>query len=157
MSLWRVQVLPLGTVSYGGRDLDFTREYLEHVVEAFDDGVFDCVPFQLAEARGGHTSDPCRYRGDVRSLEVDADGLDAVIAATPEGDEAIRTAPASLRRPASLRATGSLTAGCSPWSFSTSSERRGRSSPGCAHGRCWKGTANERQPGQGNRSPYPLR
>lgn len=99
MSLWRVQVLPLGTVSYGGRDLDFTREYLEHVVEAFDDGVFDCVPFQLAEAGGGHTSDPCRYRGDVRSLEVVADGLDAVIAATPEGDEAIRTAPGLAAAP----------------------------------------------------------
>jgi hypothetical protein len=94
VTLWRVQVLPSGPVAYkGSRALDFTREYLDNIAEAFGARVFDFVPFQLAENDNAHTSDPSRYRGEVRALEVVSDGLDAVIDATPEGDEAIRTSP----------------------------------------------------------------
>jgi hypothetical protein len=98
VSLWRVQVLPFGAVDYRGISLDFTREYLEAIAEAFA-AALDCVPFMLAEADGAHTSDPDRYRGEIRSLEVVDDGLDAVIAATPEGDEAIRTTPGLAAAP----------------------------------------------------------
>jgi hypothetical protein len=100
MTLWRVQVLPAGTVSYKGRrTLDFTRGYREAIAEAFRAGAFDLVPFQLAEAGNAHTSDPARYRGEVTGLEVVEDGLDALIDATPEGDEAIRTTPGLAAAP----------------------------------------------------------
>lgn len=96
VSLWRVQVLPLGTVRYRVRDLNLTPEYLEAIAEAFSAGVFDIVPFQIADM---HTNDPTCFRGEARELEVVADGMDAVIAATPEGDEAIRTTPGLAAAP----------------------------------------------------------
>jgi hypothetical protein len=99
VSLWRVQVLPLGPFSYRTRELDFTREYLEGIVAAFDGGAYDFVPFHLADSSGAGTSDPARYRGDVTALEVVSDGLDALIAATPEGDEAITTVPGPAAAP----------------------------------------------------------
>ena len=100
MTLWRVQVLPSGPFTYkGGRTLDFTREYLDDIAGAFGARALDFVPFQLAESDNAHTSDPARYRGDVRALEVVSDGLDAVIEATPEGDEAIRTVPGLAAAP----------------------------------------------------------
>lgn len=100
MTLWRVQILPSGPFTYkGSRTLDFTREYLDNIAGAFGDGAFDLVPFQLAEAGNAHTSDPARYRGDVRALEVVSDGMDAVIEATPGGDEAIRTVPGLAAAP----------------------------------------------------------
>jgi hypothetical protein len=99
MTLWRVQVLPSGPFTYKGLTLDFTREYREAIAEAFDAGACDFVPFQLAESDNAHTSDPSRYRGDVLALEVVSDGLDAVIEATPEGGEAIRTVPGLAAAP----------------------------------------------------------
>ena len=91
--LWRVQVLPLGKISYRDRELDFSREYLGDLVRAFDEGAFDVVPFVLAVANGLHTSDPARQRGEVRGLEMAPDGLDAVVAVTEEGGEVLRRDP----------------------------------------------------------------
>lgn len=100
MTLWRVQVLPSGPFTYkGSRTLDFTLGYREAIAGAFDGRAYDFVPFQLAEAGNAHTSDPARYRGEVCALEVVTDGLDALIAATPEGDEAIRTVPGLAAAP----------------------------------------------------------
>ena len=62
----------------------FTPEYLSGLAEAFNEGAFDLVPFQLATVSGGHTHDPARWRGDVYGLEVVPDGLDALIMATDE-------------------------------------------------------------------------
>jgi hypothetical protein len=100
VTLWRVQVLPSGPFTYKGtRTLDFTREYLASIAEAFGARACDFVPFQLAEAGNAHASDPARYRGKVCALEVVADGLDALIAATLGGDEAIRTVPGLAAAP----------------------------------------------------------
>jgi len=100
VTLWRVQVLPAGPFTYKGvRTLDFTRGYREAIAGAFDGGALDMVPFQLAESDNAHTNDPARYRGEVRALEVVSDGMDAVIEATPEGDEAIRTVPGLAAAP----------------------------------------------------------
>jgi len=100
MTLWRVQVLPAGPFDYRGvRAMDFTREYLNGIAEAFGARAYDFVPFQLAEAGNARTSDPARYRGEVCALEVVTDGLDAVIAATPDGDEAIRAIPGLAAAP----------------------------------------------------------
>lgn len=91
--LWRVQVLPIGTISYRGREMAFDRGYLVAIASAFDGGAFDLVPFQDGSADGVHTSDPSRCLGYVRSVEAVPDGLDAVMAVTAEGDELIRTTP----------------------------------------------------------------
>lgn len=97
--LWRVQVLPLGTISYRNREKTFDRGYLEAIVSAFDGDAYDRVSFQDGSTDGVHTNDPGRWRGDVRRLEVVPDGLDAVIAVTAEGDELIRTTPGLAAAP----------------------------------------------------------
>jgi hypothetical protein len=99
VTLWRVQVLPSGPFTQGNRTLDFTLGYREAIAGAFDGRAFDFVPFQLAESDNAHTNDPSRYCGEVRALEVVSDGLDALIAATSEGDEAIRTVPGLAAAP----------------------------------------------------------
>jgi len=100
MTLWRVQILPAGTVSYKDRrTLDLTREYLDAIAVAFGARACDLMPFQVAEADNAHTSDPARYCGEVTRLEVVTDGLDVVIDATPEGDKAIRTIPGLAAAP----------------------------------------------------------
>ena len=91
--VWRVQVLPLGKISYRDRELDFTREYLAGLIRAFDERAFEVVPFVLAGENGEHTSDPARWRGEVRGLEMAPDGLDAVVAVTEDGGEALRRDP----------------------------------------------------------------
>ena len=91
--VWRVQVLPLGKISYRDRELDFSREYLGDLVRAFDEGAFDVVPFVLADESGEHTSDPARCRGEVIGLEMASDGLDAVVAVTGDGNEVLRRDP----------------------------------------------------------------
>lgn len=50
-------------------------------------------PDRGVKCDNAHTNDPARWRGEVCGLEVVSDGLDAVIDATPEGGEAIRTTP----------------------------------------------------------------
>lgn len=100
MTLWRVQVLPCGPFTYkGSRTLDFTPGYREAIAEALDGRAYDFVPFQLAGSDNAHTNDPGRYCGEVRALEVVTDGMDALIAATPDGDEAIRTVPGLAAAP----------------------------------------------------------
>lgn len=93
LNLWRKQLLPIGTVPYRGRELLLDRLYLRNLVEAFNAPAFDVVPFQMADASGTHTSDPARCRGEVLSLELENDGLYAVIALTEEGEAVIRAEP----------------------------------------------------------------
>ena len=93
--LWRKQVLPIGEVDYRGwRTIDFTKDYLDRLVEAFDEGAYDRVPFQLADESGQHTSDPAQWRGDVLKLEVVADGLDILVTVTEQGSDVLRRDPA---------------------------------------------------------------
>lgn len=83
--LYRKKVLPIDSIDYNGRKIDFTRDYLQSIVNSFNDGAFDNVPLQFADANNGHTNDPERYRGDVVAMALEADGLYVTVSATPEG------------------------------------------------------------------------
>jgi hypothetical protein len=89
MTLWSVQVLPSGTVTIGHRTPDFTREYREAIAEAFSARAVDYVPFMIGNSYT-YTSDPANCHGEVRSLEIVDDGMDAVIEVDREADAAIR-------------------------------------------------------------------
>src|SRR5450755_4447655 len=78
-SLWRKQVLPLGEISYKGRRISFTKEYLSGLAKAFTDKAFDVVPFQFADGANTHTNAPEQRRGTVRDLELTDDGLDIIV------------------------------------------------------------------------------
>ena len=82
-SLWRKQVLPLATIPWRGRELAFTPAYLADMAAAFAAGALDVVPFAFPGDRD-YSNDPALIRGEVRSLEVVADGMDAIIAVDAE-------------------------------------------------------------------------
>jgi len=98
--LWRKQVLPRGkTISYNdpatgtARTLTFDDSYLRAAVAAFNDGAYDAVKFQIADANNTHTEDPERARGTVRALELTADGLDMIVDLTDDGAKLIADNP----------------------------------------------------------------
>lgn len=91
--LWRKQILPIGTLDYEGRKLDFTREYLTRIAEAFRAKAFDSVPWQLANDANAHTNDPERTRGEILGVEVGDDGLYGTVSVDDRGDKLLREYP----------------------------------------------------------------
>ena len=90
---WRKKVLPVGEVAYKGRMLKFTPEYLRDLADAYADGAYEQVPFQLAYAANSHTNDPERYRGEVVGVEVEPDGLYMTVKTTPKGSKTLAENP----------------------------------------------------------------
>ena len=74
--LWRKRVLPMGSIEYQGRTLNFTPRYLAGLEAAFRDRAYDYVPFQLADGANTHTNDPERFRGTIVDMQVDQNGPD---------------------------------------------------------------------------------
>jgi hypothetical protein len=91
--LWRKKLLPIGDVEYKGRMLHFTRDYLGRLVQAFQSGAYDQVPFQLADAQNTHTNDPERTRGQITAMELGDDGLYVTAELTPEGEKVLEANP----------------------------------------------------------------
>jgi hypothetical protein len=90
---WRKKILPIGTLPYEGRILDFTRGYLENIVSAFKDKAYDSVPLQLAGDDNSHTNAVDRSAGEIVGLETADDGLYATISATDKGSQILRDFP----------------------------------------------------------------
>jgi hypothetical protein len=90
---YRKQILPVGSLEYEGRTLNFTREYLEDLANNFNSGAFDQVPFQLADPENRHTNDPERFRGEVKALELADDGLYGIVELTDDGAEVVEKNP----------------------------------------------------------------
>jgi len=91
--MFRKQVLPMAQIAYRGRTLDFTRSYLEELARNFNAGAADQVPFLLADAQNLHHSLPERFRGEVKGVEVEADGLYALIETSEEGSRLLAENP----------------------------------------------------------------
>lgn len=91
--VFRKQILPVGSLEYEGRTLNFTKDYLKGLAESFNAGAFDQVPFQLANDRNEHNFDPEKYRGEVKALELSDDGLYGVVEMTDEGAEVVSKNP----------------------------------------------------------------
>jgi hypothetical protein len=90
---WRKMLLPIGTVNYKGRKLQFTADYLAELVRSFREQAFPQVPFQLATDDNKHTNDPERYRGELVDLEQASDGLYAIVEPTAAGQQLLETNP----------------------------------------------------------------
>lgn len=91
--LWRKQLLPLGEIDYKGRKIKFDRAYLASLARSFTASAYDQVPFQLADSANTHTNDPERFRGDIRGVELTADGLDLILEPTEAGEKVLRDNP----------------------------------------------------------------
>lgn len=91
--IFRKQILPVGKLTYNGRTLDFSKEYLAELARNFRGGAYDQVPFQLANDKNEHTADPERTRGEVKGLEARADGLYGLIELSEKGAELVAENP----------------------------------------------------------------
>jgi hypothetical protein len=90
---WRKQLLPIGSVTFKGRKLQFTQQYLSDLAKSFADKAFDMVPFQLADGKNSHTNDPERTRGKVVGVEMANDGLDVIIETDDDGGKLLEKYP----------------------------------------------------------------
>lgn len=82
--LFRKQVLRVGSIDYKGRRIDFTPDYLDGLVTAYQQKAFDSVPLVFAGPDNTHTQDVERIRGEVIGLERDGDRLDAIVRASSD-------------------------------------------------------------------------
>jgi len=90
---WRKRILPIGEIEYQGRQLRFTRSYLQGLVAAWQARAYDQVPLQFADARNTHTNDPERTRGWITSMELGDDGLYVTAELTERGQRTLADNP----------------------------------------------------------------
>lgn len=82
--VYRKQVLEKRTIQYPmpdgtTREVVFDDQYLRDLADAYNDGAYDLVPFQLATPGNAHNEDPRNYGGRVLGAEVTEDGLDLIL------------------------------------------------------------------------------
>lgn len=71
---YRKQILPLGSINYDGRKLNFDREYHNKLLKAFQERAYDQVPFVLATNGNAHTEHPEAFRGVVKDVSLEMPG-----------------------------------------------------------------------------------
>lgn len=82
--IFRKQVLRTGAIDYKGRRIEFTGDYLDGLVTAYQQRAFDTVPLMFAGPDNSHTQDVERIRGEVIGLERNGDRLDAIVQASSD-------------------------------------------------------------------------
>jgi len=90
---WRKRLLPIDSINYKGRTLDFTRDYLAGLVQAFKQRAYDQVPFQLAPGDNSHTNDPERTVGQITDMTLGDDGLWIEVEPTERGKAVLTANP----------------------------------------------------------------
>ena len=95
---YRKQIMRLGTIRYRDRSgtdrmINFDREYLQSLADAFNQRAYDQVAYQLADAQNGHNNDPERFRGELVGVELTSDGLDGIFEPTEAGERLIKDNP----------------------------------------------------------------
>lgn len=91
--LWRKRVLPVGEITYEGRKLNFTSQYLKGLETAFRSKAYDYVPFQLAGDDNKHTNALERFGGYIKDLTLEPDGLYVTLDPTERGEQLLRENP----------------------------------------------------------------
>lgn len=92
-SRWRKKLLPLGTIHYRGRVLNFDRDYLSGLVSSFRGRAYDQVPFQLAGDENKHTNDVERTGGQITDMTLEPDGLWIEMEPTERGKQVLSDNP----------------------------------------------------------------
>jgi hypothetical protein len=92
------RLLPLGSINYNGRMLDFDQPYLNELASAFADQAYDYVPLQLAGDENKHTNDVERFAGKISNMMVDLKGPDGPglyvsLAPTERGERVLKDNP----------------------------------------------------------------
>lgn len=93
-NLFRKQILPReAKIEHANGTLEVTPEYLADLAENFNQGAFDQVPFLLANEANQHHMDPEKFRGELKGVEVGADGLYGLIELTDDGAKVVAENP----------------------------------------------------------------
>lgn len=92
-TMFRKKILPMGTIDYKGRKINFDRQYLTDLATSFGEA-YDQVPFMLADSQNAHTMDPERYRGECKGVEVGEDGLYGTFELTADAADLVKRNPA---------------------------------------------------------------
>lgn len=92
-TMFRKKILPMGTIDYKGRKINFDKAYLTDLAASYFDGAYDQVPFMLADKDNAHTMDPERYRGEVKGVEVGDDGLYATMELSADAAALVKANP----------------------------------------------------------------
>ena len=90
---WEKRVLPVDSIRYEGRTLNFTPAYLKGLEEAFRNRAYDYVPFQLADAENKHTNAVDRFGGTIIDMRAKEDGLWVTLDPTPNGEKLLKDNP----------------------------------------------------------------
>lgn len=90
---WEKRVLPVDSISYEGRTLNFTPSYLKGLETAFRNRAYDYVPFQLADAKNTHTNAVDRFGGTIIDMQARPDGLWVTLDPTADGEKLLKDNP----------------------------------------------------------------
>jgi hypothetical protein len=95
---WVKRLLPVGSISYQGRRLDFDVPYLSELASAYNAKAYDYVPLQLAGDDNKHTNDVERFGGKISDMTVDLNGPDGPglyvgLAPTERGERVLKDNP----------------------------------------------------------------
>ena len=95
---WVKRLLPVGSINYNGRRLDFDVPYLSELVSAYESQAYDYVPLQLAGDENKHTNDVERFGGKISGMTVDLQGPDGPglyinLAPTQRGEKVLHDNP----------------------------------------------------------------
>lgn len=93
-TLFRKKILPMGSIDYKGRKIDFDKAYLTDLAQSFQDAAYDQVPFMLADKDNAHTMDPERFRGECKGVEVADDGLWGTFELSADAADMVKKNPA---------------------------------------------------------------
>ena len=91
--LWEKRLLPVGSISYEGRKIDFDQGYLQQLADAFRQRSHNQVPFQLAGSDNKHTNALGNYGGEVLNMRAGPDGLWITVKPTERAAEILRANP----------------------------------------------------------------
>lgn len=88
---WEKEILRFGKVSTDDGEFDFTPEFGTQMVDAFQAGVMDSVPLELANDTNDHTQAVDRSGGEVVGLRLTDTGLNGIIRTDPRTTELVES------------------------------------------------------------------
>ena len=91
--IWRKQILPVGTINYKGRKINFTPAKLRAIEAAYYDKAFDAVPLVFADGENRHTMHPLAATGEVIGMEFTGKGLDLFTRPDEQADKLLEKYP----------------------------------------------------------------
>lgn len=94
---FRKQILAFRTINYRDRAtgqtrrINFDKGYGLELIRSFQQGAYDQVPFQLADASNAHNNDPTRTGGELIGVELSSDGsgLDGIFRLWGSGQKVV--------------------------------------------------------------------